>query len=474
MIDLRSHWLPIAVYASLLATPALAQTPPAEPAAESVEPELPGREKSPQAPAVVEVQPVAGDEQIVARLEKILQATGWFESPQVSVDEGVVFLRGQTDLEQYKKWAGDLASKTRDVVAVVNQIDVTRPSPWNFQPALAGIRELVRSAIVWIPYAVLALLIILVTFLLAALVTRGLHSFLASRVRVSLLRTVIARAAGLLVFLVGLYIVLKVCGLTRLALTVIGGTGLFGLVIGIAFRDIAENFLASILLSLQAPFRAGDLIELAGVSGIVQQLNVRTTVLMSPMGHHIQLPNALVYKSTIQNYTSNPNRRVDFAVGIGYDVPIARAQEVAQSVLDSHPAVLKNPEPWVLVDGLGSATVNLRVYFWVDGSQFSWLKVKSSVIRLVKLAYQENNISMPDEVREVIFPQGVPVRGIAGTQTATADEDQPPAPTPPQLPAEEVATPAEAGLGSDAPQIEEQAHQSRTPDEGENLLDSSK
>ena len=434
---------------------------------------MPGREKSPEAPPIVEVQPVAGDEQIVARLEKILKATGWFESTQVRVDEGVVFLSGRTDLEKYKTWAGNLASKTRDVVAVVNQIEVARPSPWNFQPALAGIRELVRGAIVWIPYAVLALLITLVTLVCAFLITRALQSILASRIRVALLRTVIARAAGLLVFLVGLYIVLKVCGLTRLALTVIGGTGLFGLVIGIAFRDIAENFLASILLSLQAPFRTGDLIELAGVSGIVQQLNVRTTVLMTPSGHHIQLPNSLVYKSTIQNYTSNPNRRVDFTVGIGYDVPIARAQELAQSVLDEHPAVLKDPEPWVLVDSLGSATVNLRVYFWVDGSQFSWLKVKSSVIRLTKRAFQENDVTMPDEVREVIFPRGVPVQMISETQSSVAGDAKKPAPPQPPMPSEAASTPAEGGLGSDAPQIEQQANQSRKPEEGENLLEGS-
>ncbi len=69
------------------------------------------------------------------------------------------------------------------------------------------------------------------------------------------------------VALLGLYLVLKVSGMTRLAMTVLGGTGLVGLVIGFAFRDIAENFLASILLSVQNPFRYGDLIEVAGYLG---------------------------------------------------------------------------------------------------------------------------------------------------------------------------------------------------------------
>ena len=409
-----------------LTASAAAQTLPPVSLDDAAKGDTPGREKSPQAPAVVEVQPVARDEEIVARLKKILDATGWFESTEVKVDEGVVFLTGRTDEEQYKTWAGSLAQNTRDVVAVVNKIDVTQPSPWNFQPALSGLRELGRSAIYWIPYTLLALVILLITCGAAFLVSRGVRSVLSKRIRVPLLQKVISRTAGLLVLLLGVYLVLRVCGLTRLALTVVGGTGLIGLVIGIAFRDITENFLASILLSVQAPFRKGDLIELAGVLGFVQQLNVRTTILMSLSGHHIQLPNSVVYKSTIRNYSSNPNRREEFTVGIGYDVPIIRAQELALKVLDDHPAILKSPEPWVLVDGLGPATVNLRVYFWLDGSQFSWLKVRSSVIRLIKRTFQEQNITMPDEVREVIFPNGVPVQMMQDSQTSVGTDGQKP------------------------------------------------
>lgn len=74
-------------------------------------------------------------------------------------------------------------------------------------------------------------------------------------------------------------------------------------------------------------------------------------------------------------------------------------------MLANHPAVLNNPEPSVLADSLGTVTVNLRVYFWLNGREHSWLKVRSSVIRLVKLAFQKHGISMPDEAREVVFPK---------------------------------------------------------------------
>src|SRR5690606_37970753 len=134
----------------------------------------------------------------------------------------------------------------------------------------------------------------------------------------------------------GLYLVLKVSGLTRLAVTVLGGTGLMGLVLGFAFRDIAENFLASILISMQNPFASGDLIEVAGHTGFVQSVNTRSTLLITLEGNHVQIPNATIYKETITNFTAIPNARFDFLVGIGYDDSLTLAQSVALQVLLDH------------------------------------------------------------------------------------------------------------------------------------------
>ena len=123
-----------------------------------------------------------------------------------------------------------------------------------------------------------------------------------------LLRNALAGCLGVLVFLAGTYIVLRVSGLTQLALTIVGGTGLVGLAVGIAFRDITENFLASIFLSIQRPFETADLVEIVGITGYVQQMNIRTTVLLTLDGNLVQVPNAAVYKSTIQNFTATPKR----------------------------------------------------------------------------------------------------------------------------------------------------------------------
>ncbi len=424
-------------------------------------------EGKPDFPGKVEVQPVARDDDIKHRLTDILKATGWFSESRVTVQEGIVFLKGTTKNDESRQWAGSLAKNTEGVIAVVNQIEVVPGSVWNFDPTFQVLNDLARKFIRLLPLIVVAVVIIAVSWIFAKLMVCLLRRRLLAQTGSQLLREVMARAGGILVMLVGLYLVLRIAGLTQLALTVVGGTGLIGLVLGIAFRDITENFLASLFLSLQQPFREGDLVEVASVTGYVQRLTARTTILMTLDGNQVQVPNSTIFKSTLRNFTSNPNRREDFMVGIGYDDSITHAQEIALKVLAEHPAVLPEPEPLVLVENLGSSTVNLRVYFWLDGDQHSWVKVKSSVIRFVKRAFQDSGISLPDEARELIFPHGVPVHMIEGESAVESDK---PAQAKPSAEPEVVSTKAEAGLQSEAGEIKEQARRSWTP--GENLLTS--
>lgn len=454
------------------ATYAVMAQNPLAPAAESPSATSDDEQESPEAPTKVDVKPVARDEEIRQRLQRVLEATDWFHGSKVQVEEGVVMLFGTTDTSDLKKWAGELARNTQDVVAVVNRIEVTEPSVWDFGPAWTGLWVLWRDFIRALPLFAFGLLILALSFGAAVLASRATQAILRRRIEAKLLRNVIASGTGTLAFLLGVYIVLRVAGLTQLALTVVGGTGLLGLILGIAFRDITENFLASVFLSMQQPFATGDLVEVNGVTGFVQQLNVRTTVLMNLDGNIVQIPNATVFKSNIRNYTTNSNRREVFSIGIGYDDSINDAQEVARNVLTEHPAVLTDPEPAVLVSNLGKATVNLEIYFWLNGHEHSANKVRSSVIRLIKVAFQENGISMPDEAREVVFPQGIPVTMLEG-RSPPREATKPRQETSSALQAngrKAVSTTAEAGLYSDAVVIEDQARKVQPLKAGENLL----
>ncbi|NNL67154.1 MAG: mechanosensitive ion channel, partial [Myxococcales bacterium] len=306
----------------LFATPGFGQVPVGLPGSDADAAEA-------SVPDAVAVDPSASDAAITRRLTRILDSTGWFREAEVAVDSGVVFLSGEAESELRRSWAGDLARQTEAVVAVVNRMEVPTRSPWD--PALlrAELGGLLFGFQRAVPYLFFAAVILFLSALGARLAGSLTRRSLRQRIQTVLLLDLVARAVGLVVFLLGFYLVLRVSGLTRLAMTLIGGTGVAALVVGIAFRDIMENFLASLLISLRRPFSVGDVVEISGHTGVVQKVTTRGTLLMSFDGNHIQVPNATVYKSQIVNYTANPKRRMEFVVGIGYDDDLAAAQATA-------------------------------------------------------------------------------------------------------------------------------------------------
>ncbi|MFN7023483.1 MAG: mechanosensitive ion channel domain-containing protein [Pseudorhizobium sp.] len=414
----------------------------------------------------VPVTEVVADAALADRLAAILNATGWYEAVQVRVDEGVVTLEGISDTAEHRTWAVELAGKAEGSIAVVNKLAVASDFSSTFDRAAGEVEQLSRRAGEILPLAVLALAIVAATWAVAAIVAAVARRLLAQRIPSPLLRGVVVKTISIPVLLLGVYFVLQVAGLTRLAVTVLGGTGLVGIIVGFAFRDIAENFLASLLLSVRNPFRTGDLIEVAGETGIVQNLNTRSTVLLTLEGNHVQIPNAAVFKNTIKNYSSTPTRRAEFLVGIGYDASVPQAQSLILEILRGHPAVLEQPEPLVLVDELGAATVNLRVSYWFDSRTYSPAKANSALLRLCKNALLEAGIELPDTAREVVFPRGVPfvpmgegqpvppVMGPRGDARGSDTQD---------------ATAGEGGLTNEANDV--RGHlQGEVPEASENLL----
>ena len=438
----------------------IAQTPPTAP------PPI-GQADNP-VPKAVEVQPVADDAAIASRIQRILQSTNWFQAPRVSVRDGVVFLDGKTKTQEHWRWASALAQNTQGTVAVVNRIKVEADVGSTFGRAGDEFVKIYRQAVQAWPWVLLVFVIIVVTWLLARLVAFLARRFFRSRIASSLLLAVVVQAFSIPLFLLGIYFVLQVAGLTRLAITVLGGTGLIGIIVGFAFRDIAENFLASVLLSVRNPFSTGDLIEVDGNTGIVQNLNIRSTVLLTLDGNFVQIPNAIVFKSTIKNYSGTTSRRADFAVGISYNSSTTKAQKLITNVLKQHPAVLNVPEPLVLVEELGAATVNLRIFYWFASATYSPAKINSALLRLTKDALLKGGIELPDPAREVVFPRGVPIVRIDKMESPKTRQPE----SVGQVPLEEEGSPATIGEGDLRNERTEVCEQSegKTPEAEENLL----
>lgn len=428
----------------------------------------------------IEITDRIADEEIESRIRKIFAASEWFDPLEVSVTEGIVVIEGETARREHRLWAETIATRTEGVVAVINRLALVQEAHGNLAPVITEGRDIVNKIVGALPIILSSLIILLLTFLLVKYAISLSFRLLASRIESAMLRRLVARISAVPLLIMGVYILLRITGLGALAATVIGGTGLLGLIIGFAFRDIVENFLASILISIERPFRLGDLIKVLEFTGVVQAVTTRGTVIMTLEGNHVQIPNTKIYKEAIVNLSANPNMRQDFVVGVSYDSSIAQAQSTALRILREHPAVLNEPESWVLVEELAAATINLRIYFWVDTKIHHPLKVKSAVIRIVKSTFIETGISMPDAAREIIFPQGIRVstdeQGTTGEHKENnLQQKQPELPQekgalPPTSGDIQVCTDAEGELDSDVPAINAQAHNSVLGDATENLL----
>ncbi len=146
--------------------------------------------------------------------------------------------------------------------------------------------------------------------------------------------------------------------------------GAAGLAIGLALKDSLGNFAAGVMLVMFRPFSKGDVVEVAGVTGKVNEVRIFSTILTTADNKQIIIPNGQVAADTITNYTANDQRRVDMVFGVGYDDDLKKAREVLTRICSEHPKVLDDPETSIFVANLGDSSVDFAVRPWAKTEDY--------------------------------------------------------------------------------------------------------
>lgn len=175
--------------------------------------------------------------------------------------------------------------------------------------------------------------------------------------------------------------------------------GAAGLAVGLALKDSLSNFAAGVMLVFFRPFRSGDYIEAAGISGSVVSVKIFNTILRTPDNRIITVPNALIYADSITNFSAEDKRRIDLEIGIGYDDHIARAKALSQGVLGQDNRILDEPAPVMLLVELGESSVDIAVRPWVKSSDYS--QVRSDLLEHIKRALENAGLSIPYPQRDL-------------------------------------------------------------------------
>jgi small conductance mechanosensitive channel len=175
--------------------------------------------------------------------------------------------------------------------------------------------------------------------------------------------------------------------------------GAAGLAVGLALKDSLSNLAAGVMLVFFRPFKAGDFIEAAGISGTVDSIKIFNTILRTADNRVITVPNSLIYADTITNFSAEDRRRIDLVIGIGYDDDVARAKALIQGVLGQDDRILDEPPPVMLLVELGESSVDIAVRSWVMSSDYA--QVRSDLLEHIKRALENAGLSIPYPQRDV-------------------------------------------------------------------------
>lgn len=344
--------------------------------------------------AVTKKVPDAEIDQILTELLKKFPGVD-SESVEVTVKDGVVSLAGHVDDDDTLNNVTTFAEKFEGVRLVLNKMKTDAEVLTGRQMASKVMGEYGRVIQKNWLLAIFALAFAIGFGMMARTFARSSEKLLSPFIHNPLLRSVVGSIISSVIVSAGILLGLSILNLTHAVISVLGLAGVAGLALGFAFRDIAENFIASMLLGVRRPFQIGDFITVAGKSGSVLSLNTRATQLITPEGNYVQIPNSVIYKEVLINSSATPSTLGTLDLMIPYEASTAEALEAINDALQSTEGLIREPTPRALVFALESAGIQLRVTYWMPSKGIDGDKLQSDLRLKIKVALQKIGITSP-------------------------------------------------------------------------------
>ena len=207
-----------------------------------------------------------------------------------------------------------------------------------------------------------------------------------------------------IVLIAGIFIALDFVGLKGTVTSLLAGAGIVGLAIGFAFQDMTENFIAGVAMGIRKPFEIGDVIEAEGVFGNVKEINLRNTLVETFYGQLEVIPNKILFRNILTNYSYLGYRRIEVPVGISYADDIEEAAKVITDAMNEKDYVIKKEETAVYAESFGDSSINLLLWFWIRyPGEPGFMVVRHDAISTVKTVLEENDILIPFPIRTLDF-----------------------------------------------------------------------
>lgn len=264
-----------------------------------------------------------------------------------------------------------------------------------------------ESTIPFTDITLIQLITAIIILVVGWIVIKYLAKFIRRYIRKSPLPPLMEEFMGRIIS-VFLYVVLILVVLGTLGVdtgsAVLGLSAILGLVLSFGMQDTLNNFFAGVWIATLRPIAMGETVTVNGLTGKVDSVGIMSTVLITPDNTYITIPNKSVWGSPIVNSTRMPTRRAEVSVGTSYDGDINRAIQIAMDVMNSHPKVLEDPAPGVIVSELGDSSVNLSIRAWANTEDY-W-DVLFDLRKQIFGTYTKEGIEIPYPQMDVHMQKG--------------------------------------------------------------------
>ncbi|MEO5911420.1 MAG: mechanosensitive ion channel domain-containing protein [Pelobium sp.] len=276
----------------------------------------------------------------------------------------------------------------------------------NFVDEFSGaINHYWNSFIISLPKLITAVVIIVLGILISNFISGIIQNKLIKKSKDPLTAKFLTKAIKTIFVIFIIMIALYAGGLGAIAGGILAAAGASAVVLGFAFKDIGENFIAGFILAFSRPFNVNDTVMISDVFGKVKALELRYTKIKTFDGKDVYIPNADVLTKPVTNYTEDGFFRLEFVVGIAYEDDINGAKNAIKEILDNHPDLMTDAEHenFVVENELATSTVNLKVLFWADTKDFrkSAMVTRGQIINKVKKELISKGYSLPSDIQEL-------------------------------------------------------------------------
>ena len=286
------------------------------------------------------------------------------------------------------------------------------------------VTNLLRQMIALIPNLVAALVILFVTWaavrLLTGLAGRALRR---SRMRESLRRALVS-LTRISLWIFGILVAATILFPNLTPTKLLAGLGLGSIAIGLAFKDIFENFISGILILVRKPMQLGDDIACEGVEGRVEEITIRDTYLRKRSGELVLVPNSFLFKNPIEVLTDRPKRRIALTVGAPYDADLKAVEGILRRTLEALGTVDQTLRTDIFATAFNESSIDFVVRWWTGSTPIEEHTSRHEVALAIKAALDAAGIDIPFPQRTLTFGEplsldGRPARSNGAARPAT-------------------------------------------------------